>query len=210
VADEAALYDLVAANNEAALAIVKSDGYPQLSNIYYLWDPAERVALITTQADRVKARVLRRDPRAALYVPGSNFYSWAVAEGDAELSEVTTSPGDATAMEILPIYEMIGRADDRDTLFSRSIAWRSACASGGSTAWRSSMRSRDDLLGLHVEGWLARGVELGAVDRDVDAAGVLVVGAALDLLRVRLGKVEVLDALVVPLIVVAHERPFWD
>jgi PPOX class probable F420-dependent enzyme len=121
VADEQALLDLIAANNEAALAIVKSDGYPQLSNVYYLWDPAERIARISTQADRVKARVLRRDPHAALYVPGDNFYSWAVAEGDVELSEVSTSPGDDPAQETLPIYEMIGRADDRDAVFAQMV-----------------------------------------------------------------------------------------
>jgi PPOX class probable F420-dependent enzyme len=121
VADEQALLDLIAANKEAALAIVKSDGYPQLSNVYYLWDPAERIARISTTADRVKGRVLRRDPHAALYVPGDNFYSWAVAEGDAELSDVTTSPGDAAAQETLPIYEMIGLADDRDAVFAQMI-----------------------------------------------------------------------------------------
>jgi PPOX class probable F420-dependent enzyme len=121
VADEQALLDLIAANNEAALAIVKSDGYPQLSNVYYLWDPVERIARISTQADRVKARVLSRDPHAALYVPGDNFYSWAAAEGDVELSEVSTTPGDEPAQETLPIYEMIGRADDRDAVFAQMV-----------------------------------------------------------------------------------------
>jgi PPOX class probable F420-dependent enzyme len=121
VAGDQALFDLIAANREAALAIVKSDGYPHLSNVFYIWDAAERVARISTKADRVKARVLRRDPRAALYVPGDNFYSWVVAEGDVELSDVTTSPGDAPAQESLPIYEAIGRADDRDALFRQMV-----------------------------------------------------------------------------------------
>jgi PPOX class probable F420-dependent enzyme len=119
-----ALYDLIASSKEAALAIVKSDGYPQLSNIYYLWDPAERVARISTTADRVKGRVLRRNPHAALYVPGPHFYAWAVAEGDAELSDVTTTPGDEVAQEMLPIYEMIGRADDHEALFGQMIEER--------------------------------------------------------------------------------------
>ena len=121
MAGEQGLLDLIAGTNEAALAIVKSDGYPQLSNIYYLWDAAERTALISTQADRVKGRVLRRDPHAALYVRGPHFFAWAVGEGDAELSGVTTSPGDATAQELLPIYEMLGETGDTDALFARMI-----------------------------------------------------------------------------------------
>ena len=121
MAHDEALLDLIAGTNEAALAIVKSDGYPHLSNVYYLWDPAERTALISTKADRVKGRVLRRDPRAALYVRGAHFFAWAVGEGDAELSDVTTSPGDATAQELLPIYEMLGETGDLDALFARMI-----------------------------------------------------------------------------------------
>src|SRR5690349_9210571 len=104
MADDQALLDLVASTNEAALAIVKRDGYPQLSNIYYLWDAERRIATISTTADRVKARVLKRDPHAALYVPGPHFFAWVVAEGDAELSDVSTTPGDATGLELLPLY----------------------------------------------------------------------------------------------------------
>jgi PPOX class probable F420-dependent enzyme len=121
MAHDEALLDLIAGTNEAALAIVKRDGYPHLSNVYYLWDAAERTALISTTADRVKGRVLRRDPRAALYVRGPHFFAWAVGEGDAELSDVTTSPGDATAQELLPIYEMLGETGDTDAVFARMI-----------------------------------------------------------------------------------------
>jgi PPOX class probable F420-dependent enzyme len=121
MADEQALLDLIAATNEAALAVVKRDGHPQLSNVFYLWDPVERVALMTTKDDRLKARVLRRDPRAALYVTGAHFYAWVVAEGEAEVSAPSTSPGDATAQEILPIFEMIGDAGDRDAAFARMV-----------------------------------------------------------------------------------------
>jgi PPOX class probable F420-dependent enzyme len=124
MAQDDALLELIAANNEAALAVVKSDGYPHLSNIYYLWDPVERIARISTTEDRVKARVLRRDPHAALYVRGPHFFAWAVAEGDAELSDVTTTPGDATARELLPIYEMLDPAMDPDATFAQMIEER--------------------------------------------------------------------------------------
>jgi PPOX class probable F420-dependent enzyme len=124
MAQDQALLDLIAGNNEAALAIVKSDGYPHLSNVYYLWDAEQRIALISTTEDRVKARVLRRDPHAALYVRGPHFFAWAVAEGDAELSGVTTAPGDATAQELLPLYEMLGQGSDPDAVFAQMVEER--------------------------------------------------------------------------------------
>jgi PPOX class probable F420-dependent enzyme len=113
--------DIVAGSTRGVLATVKQDGHPQLSHIYYLWDPDEQVARITTTADRVKARVLRRNPAAALYVSGSHFYAWAVAEGDAEVSDVTTEPGDAVAQELLPLYETFMGAKADDALFRRLI-----------------------------------------------------------------------------------------
>jgi PPOX class probable F420-dependent enzyme len=121
MADERALLDLIARSKEAVLAVVKSDGYPQLSNIFYLWDPAERVARISTTADRVKGRVLRRNPHAALHVSGSNFYEWVVAEGDAELSDITTTPGDEVAQELLPLYESFAPRDDMDAFYAELI-----------------------------------------------------------------------------------------
>jgi PPOX class probable F420-dependent enzyme len=124
VVQDEALLDLIAANNEGALAVVKGDGYPQLSNIYYIWDPVKRIARISTTEDRVKARVLRRDPHAALYVRGPHFFAWAVAEGDAEISDVTRTPGDATARELLPIYELLDPGLDEDATFARMIEER--------------------------------------------------------------------------------------
>src|SRR3954454_1643777 len=113
--------DIVAGSSEGVLATVKSDGHPQLSNIYYLWDPEERIARITTTADRVKARVLTRHPAAALHVSGAHFFQWAVAEGEAELSDVTTEPGDAVARELLPLYEAFMGQQDEAELFAKLI-----------------------------------------------------------------------------------------
>jgi PPOX class probable F420-dependent enzyme len=116
--------DIINSTSKGVLATVKSDGHPQLSNIFYLWDADERVARITTTADRVKARVLTRHPAAALYVAGAHFYQWAVAEGDAEVSPVTTEPGDAVAQELLPLYETFMGEQDRDALYQRLIEER--------------------------------------------------------------------------------------
>ena len=85
----------------AVLASVKRSGHPHLSTVLYHWSPEERVIRISTTADRLKARQLRRDPHAALHVAGPNVWSFAVAEGDAEVSGVTTQAGDAIGRELL-------------------------------------------------------------------------------------------------------------
>jgi PPOX class probable F420-dependent enzyme len=113
--------DLIASTREGVLAAVKRDGHPHLSNIWYVWDPETRVARISTTATRLKARVLARNPAAALYVAGSHFFSWAVAEGDADLSPVTTTPGDDVARELQAIYEVFSGPQDETELFARLI-----------------------------------------------------------------------------------------
>jgi PPOX class probable F420-dependent enzyme len=116
--------DIIAATNEGVLTTVKGDGHPQLSNILYLWDPDERVARITTTADRLKARILRRRPSAALYVAGSHFWAWAVAEGDAQVSDASTEPGDEVGRSLLPLYEAFMGPQDEDELFPKLVEER--------------------------------------------------------------------------------------
>ncbi|WP_228000528.1 TIGR03618 family F420-dependent PPOX class oxidoreductase [Nocardia australiensis] len=85
------------------LATVKRSGHPHLSTVLYRWDPVERIIRISTTSDRLKARHVRNNPRLALHVNGPDIWSFAVAEGDAEVSEVTTEPGDATGRELLAL-----------------------------------------------------------------------------------------------------------
>jgi PPOX class probable F420-dependent enzyme len=96
----------------AVLATVKRSGHPHLSTVLHNWSPEERVIRISTTADRLKVRQLRRDPHAALHVNGPNVWSFAVAEGEAEISEVTTVPGDAVGRELLSLTP--GFDDPRD------------------------------------------------------------------------------------------------
>src|SRR2546429_412573 len=91
MADERQLLDLIATNSQGILAGVTRAGYPHLTNVLYMWDAAERTARVSTTADRVKGRILRRDPRAALHVSGPHFWSYAVAECDADVSKVATT-----------------------------------------------------------------------------------------------------------------------
>jgi len=88
MADEQQLLDLIASRREGVLAGVTRAGYPHLTNILYVWDAQERIARVSTTADRVKGRIFRRDHHAALHVAGPHFWSFAVAECDAETSEV--------------------------------------------------------------------------------------------------------------------------
>jgi PPOX class probable F420-dependent enzyme len=128
MADDAKLLEIIAATYEGILATVKPSAHPQLTNVYYRWDPEERTARISTTADRLKARNLRRHPQAALHVSGAHFYSWAVAEGEAELSPITESPGDETGRELLPVYETfsdpVAEAGSEEAFFERLVAER--------------------------------------------------------------------------------------
>ncbi|MEV2272747.1 PPOX class F420-dependent oxidoreductase [Nonomuraea africana] len=85
------------------LATVRRSGHPHLSTVLYHWDPDERVIRISTTDDRLKARQARTNPRLALHVNGPDVWSFAVAEGDAEVSEVSTTPGDAAGRELLAL-----------------------------------------------------------------------------------------------------------
>ncbi|MGW3343655.1 TIGR03618 family F420-dependent PPOX class oxidoreductase [Nonomuraea rubra] len=95
------LSNLVAEQRFGALATVKADGRPQLSTVAYTWEPRQRVVRIPTIADRLKVRQLQKDPRCSLYVASDDFRSFAVAEGEAELSPVSLEPGDEVGLELL-------------------------------------------------------------------------------------------------------------
>ncbi|MEC3979867.1 pyridoxamine 5'-phosphate oxidase family protein [Amycolatopsis sp. H20-H5] len=98
---DAELEKLLAGSVMGALATNKRSGHPHLSTVAYQWDPAERVIRIGTTADRIKVKQLRTNPKTSLYVSSPDFLSFVVAEGEAELSDVTTVPGDAAGQEIL-------------------------------------------------------------------------------------------------------------
>jgi PPOX class probable F420-dependent enzyme len=94
----------VAAQTDGVLASVSAKGFPHLSTVIYAWDPDARLIRISTRANRVKAKNVARNGHAALYVQGPDRWSFVVAEGDAELSPVSTEPGDATGRELLAIF----------------------------------------------------------------------------------------------------------
>jgi PPOX class probable F420-dependent enzyme len=120
--DQEQLQELIASNSQGILAVVTHAGYPHLTNVLYVWDATERIARVSTTARRVKARILRRDPRAALHVPGAHFWSYAVAECDAEVSDVATTPGDDTCQELLEVHSAFyGKIADETAFFAEMI-----------------------------------------------------------------------------------------
>jgi PPOX class probable F420-dependent enzyme len=122
MADDPKLLDLIAANRHGILAVVKSDGFPHLSNVLYDWDADERILRITTRGDRVKGRVVQRDPHAALHVPGEHFWQFAVAEGVVTTSGVTTEPGDQAGRELLELHTaLMGPRGDEDEFFATMV-----------------------------------------------------------------------------------------
>src|SRR3954467_15010333 len=90
-------------NRNGVLTTIRRDGRPQLSNIIYAVDDAGTIRISVT-ASRAKTKNLQRDPRAALYVVGPDFWSYVVVDGPAELSPVAVAPDDATVDELVDLY----------------------------------------------------------------------------------------------------------
>ena len=103
----AALLGLLAERSGGVLATLKRDGRPQLSNVVHAYDPQERVIRISVTDGRAKTTNLRRDPRASYHVTSDDFWAYTVVESTAELTSVTASPDDATADELVALYQAI-------------------------------------------------------------------------------------------------------
>lgn len=109
------------------LATNKSSGHPHLTTMVYSWDPGERIVRMSSTEDRLKVRQLRRDPRAALHVSSEDHWSFAVAEGKAEVSGATTVVGDATGRELLAMLPPGARPQDpgsEEAFLARQVAER--------------------------------------------------------------------------------------
>jgi PPOX class probable F420-dependent enzyme len=97
--------------SQGALITIRRDGRPQISNIAYAFDGDE--ARISITDSRAKTKNLRRDPRAALYVSGDNFGSFAVLDGTVTLTPVAREPHDETVEELVTYYRAL-RGDHPD------------------------------------------------------------------------------------------------
>ena len=122
--------DLTKALAEAAqhrlgvLTTQKRDGRPQLSNITYVVGEDGLIRVSITD-DRAKAKNLRRDPRASLYVGRQDGWAYLVLEGTAELTPVAASPDDATVEELIELYRLVqGEHPDWDDYRRAMVADR--------------------------------------------------------------------------------------
>lgn len=97
---------LARATNQSVLTTLRRNGLPQLSNVLHAVDH-EGVIRISSTADRAKYANLSRRPWAALKVDGETFWSYAVLEGDAELSAVAAAPDDPTVEELVALYRSL-------------------------------------------------------------------------------------------------------
>ncbi|MGW0362919.1 pyridoxamine 5'-phosphate oxidase family protein [Streptomyces sp. NPDC002990] len=88
------LSQLMGRQQFGVLASVRSTGHPHLSTVLYEWNAEERLLRVSSTADRLKVRQLRRDPHTSLHVSGPDVWSFAVAEGEAEIVDPADSAAD--------------------------------------------------------------------------------------------------------------------
>ncbi|MGW4031123.1 PPOX class F420-dependent oxidoreductase [Streptomyces sp. NPDC004838] len=103
-AGDDALFQLLGQQRIGTLVTLKRDGRPQLSNVGYAYDPEARLIRLMVTYNRAKTRNLRRDPRASFLVTSPNGYAYMIAEGEAELTPITTDPHDAVADELVVVF----------------------------------------------------------------------------------------------------------
>jgi PPOX class probable F420-dependent enzyme len=101
------LLAVISGNSLGVLATIKRDGRPQLSNVSYHFDKRATAIEVSITEPRAKTRNLRRDPRASVLVSSDDGWSYAVAEGNAELSPPAADPHDDTVEALIALYRNI-------------------------------------------------------------------------------------------------------
>ena len=107
---------------QIVLVTIRADGSPQTSNVSTGFDgTAFQVSITETRA---KTRNLRRDPRAVVHVLGDDFWTYASIAARAELSPLTSAPGDATGQALLELYNRVSPKPhpDPDDFFRAMVA----------------------------------------------------------------------------------------
>ena len=94
--------EFASGRRNALLTTLRADGRPQQSVIFYLLE-GDRFTISITDG-RAKTKNLRRDPRAALYVPSDDVFVWAGFDGFVELSPVAADPHDAVVDQLVEYY----------------------------------------------------------------------------------------------------------
>jgi PPOX class probable F420-dependent enzyme len=103
VATEQELRKLVTGAQQGVLATARRDGSATVQRALRR-GRARAAHRISTTADRVKARLLRRNPAAALHVAGEDFWHFAVIKGHATVTDPASAPGDAVTDELALVH----------------------------------------------------------------------------------------------------------
>jgi PPOX class probable F420-dependent enzyme len=97
-----AALSFAATRRNAILTTLRADGRPQQSMVFYLCD-GDRFIMSITQT-RAMTRNLRRDPRAALFIPSDDVFMWVSLDGTVALTDPAGSPDDAVADQLVDYY----------------------------------------------------------------------------------------------------------
>ncbi|MEU4598710.1 PPOX class F420-dependent oxidoreductase [Nocardia sp. NPDC023988] len=95
---------LLAEAKIGVLATIKADGRPQLSPVTPYYDREAGVIYVSMTEGRAKTANLRRDPRAALEVGSADGWSWATAEGTAQLTGPGADPNGPEVEALVAYY----------------------------------------------------------------------------------------------------------
>ena len=121
------LLAVLCGNALGVLATIKRDGRPQLSNVSYWFDKQNLAIQASITEERAKTRNLRRDPRASIHVTSDDGWSYAVAEGEVDLTPPAAAPDDDTVQALIALYRNIAGEHPTGTTiggpWSRTAGW---------------------------------------------------------------------------------------
>ncbi|GAC49977.1 hypothetical protein GOACH_18_01010 [Gordonia aichiensis NBRC 108223] len=112
--------DLIANTSIGILATIKANGIPQLSPVTSVYDRESDTILVSMTDGRAKTANLRRDPHAAIEFTSADGYTWATAEGDAELIGPSTDV-DSPEIDALVEYYRLGAGEHPDWAEYREV-----------------------------------------------------------------------------------------
>lgn len=113
----------LAGHHKAVLITLGQGEVPHASNVFAHFDGD--VMRVSLTDGRVKTGNLRRRPLAVLHLSSDDFWRWVAVEGDAELSDVAVTPGDAVTEELLAMYEALqGPHPDHDEFHQAMVEER--------------------------------------------------------------------------------------
>jgi len=98
--------EYAAGAGRGVLITVKADGRPQASNVMF-GVGSDGVIRVSVTASRAKTANMRRDPRVSLHVTAPDFWSYAVIEANAHLTDVAMAPDDETVDELVELYRSL-------------------------------------------------------------------------------------------------------